>query len=98
MLSDRVIRGKPKISYEPVLNAKYKYPISNYVSYHRLSNESKAFVNQLSVVAIPNSVQEALKDPRWREAMNEEMKSLQKNSMWEVVYFPVGCRWVFTIK
>ena len=35
--------------------------------------------------------------------MNEEMKSLQKNSTWEVVDFPegkipVGCRWVFTIK
>ena len=62
-----------------------------------------AFVNQLSVVSIPNNVQEALKDPRWREAMNEEMKALQKNSMWEVVDLPeekilVGCRWVFTIK
>ena len=56
-------------------------------------------MNQLSIVAIPNSVQEALKDPRWREAMNEEMKSLQKNSAWEVVdlpegKIPVGCIWV----
>ena len=60
-------------------------------------------MNQLSVVYIPNSVQEALKDPKWKEAMNEEMKSLQKNSTWEVVDLPegktpVGCRWVFTIK
>ena len=35
--------------------------------------------------------------------MNEEMKSLQKNSTWKVVELPkgkkpVGCRWVFTIK
>ena len=35
--------------------------------------------------------------------MNEEMKSLQKNSNWKVVELPkgkkpVGCRWVFTIK
>ena len=61
------------------------------------------FVNQLSVVSIPNSVQEALKDPRWRKAMNEEMKALKKNSTWEVVdlpegKIPIGCRWVFTIK
>ena len=60
-------------------------------------------MNQLSVVSIPNSVQEALRDPRWKEAMNEEMKSLQKNSTWEVGELPegrkpVGCRWVFTIK
>ena len=80
VLPNRVTRGKPKVSYEPVLNSKSKYLINNYVSYHRLSKESMAFVNQLSVISIPNSVQEALKDPKWREAMNEEMKALQKNS------------------
>ncbi|RVX03734.1 Retrovirus-related Pol polyprotein from transposon RE1 [Vitis vinifera] len=35
--------------------------------------------------AIPNSVHEALADPRWKAAMNEEMKSLQKNETWELV-------------
>lgn len=103
MLPDRVTRGIPKVNYEPVLNSKTKYPMSNFVSYHRLSKECESFVNQLSVVSIPNSVQEALRDTRWREAMNEEMKSLQKNSTWEVGDLPkgktpVGCRWVFTIK
>ncbi|RVW25603.1 hypothetical protein CK203_107698 [Vitis vinifera] len=47
--------------------------------------------------AIPNSVQEALADPRWKAAMNEEMKSLQKNETWQLVECPpgkkpVGCR------
>ncbi|XP_073266308.1 epi-neemfruitin B synthase L1AT [Populus alba] len=46
---------------------------------------------------------EAITDLRWKEAMNEEMRSLQKNCTWEVVELPtgkvpVGCRWVFTIK
>ncbi|RVW53135.1 hypothetical protein CK203_080622 [Vitis vinifera] len=46
---------------------------------------------------IPNSVQEALADPRWKATMNEEMKSLQKNETWELVEYPprkkpVGCR------
>ncbi|KAL6323336.1 hypothetical protein AAG906_029343 [Vitis piasezkii] len=73
VLPNRVTRGKPKVSYEPVLNSKSKYPINNY---------------------------EALKDSRWREAMNEEMKALQKNSTWEVVdlpegKIPIGCRWKF---
>ena len=77
--------------------------MSNYVSYHRLSKESGSFANQLSTVSIPTNMQEALGDPRWKEAMNEEMKSLQKNSTWKVVELPkgkkpVGCRWVFTIK
>ncbi|XP_057965405.1 uncharacterized mitochondrial protein AtMg00820-like [Malania oleifera] len=77
--------------------------MNNYVSYHRLSKESESFVNQLSVVSIPTNIQEALGDPRWKEAMNEEMKSLQKNSTWEVIELPEGkkldgCRWVFIVK
>ncbi|RVW28893.1 Retrovirus-related Pol polyprotein from transposon RE1 [Vitis vinifera] len=46
---------------------------------------------------------EALADPRWKAAMNEEMKSLQKNETWELVECPpgkkpVGCRWIYTVK
>ncbi|KAL6332326.1 hypothetical protein AAG906_004891 [Vitis piasezkii] len=52
---------------------------------------------------IPNSVQEALADPRWKTVMNEKMKSLQKNETWELVECPpgkkpVGCRWIYTVK
>jgi len=54
--------------------------MNNFISYHRMSKENKTFVKQLSAISIPNSVQEALKDPKWKEAMNEEMRSLQKNS------------------
>ena len=43
-----------------------------------------------STVAIPNSVQEALADPRWKASMNEEIKSLQKNETWELVECPPG--------
>ena len=49
------------------------------MSNHRLSESNKSFVNQLSIVSITNSVQEALAEPRWKADMNEEMKSLQKN-------------------
>ncbi|RVW93163.1 Protochlorophyllide reductase, chloroplastic [Vitis vinifera] len=49
------------------------------------------------------STKEALADPRWKAAMNEEMKSLQKNETWELVECPpgkkpVGCRWIYTMK
>lgn len=37
-----------------------------------------SFMNQLSIVSILNSVQEALADPRWKEIVDEEMKSLEK--------------------
>ena len=42
-------------------------------------------------------------DPKWKEAMLEEMKALEKNKTWELVDLPpgkqhVGCKWVFTVK
>ena len=48
-------------------------------------------------------MQEALADPRWKAAMNEEMKSLQKNETWEIVDHslgkkPVGYWWVYNVK
>lgn len=76
VLPNRTTRGVPKVSYEPVFNSTRKYPLSIYVSYHRLSKACASFANQLSTVYIPNSVQEAIKDPKWKDAMNEEMKSL----------------------
>ena len=75
-LPHRHNRGIPKPTYEPELSTKVKYLMSNYVSNHRLSESNKSFINQLSTVAIPNSVQEALADPMWKTTMNEEMKSL----------------------
>ena len=77
--------------------------MSHFVSNHDLSESNKSFVNQLSAVSIPNSVQEALTDSRWKAAMNEEMKSLQKNKTWDLVDCPpgkksVGCRWVYSVK
>ena len=42
-------------------------------------------------------------NPKWTQAMNEELEALQKNSTWDIIHKPigkktVGCRWVFTIK
>ncbi|RVW89612.1 Retrovirus-related Pol polyprotein from transposon TNT 1-94 [Vitis vinifera] len=75
-LPHRHNRGIPKPTYEPELFTKVKYPMSNYVSNHHLSKSNKSLVNQLSTISIPNGVQEALADPRWKVAMNVEMKSL----------------------
>ena len=58
-LPPRQTRGIPKPTYEPKLSSTDKYPMSHYVSNHCLSESNKSFVNQLSTVSIPNSVQEA---------------------------------------
>ena len=70
--------GIPKIAYELELFSKVRYPMSNYVSNHLLSESNKSFANQLSTAVILNSMHEALANPRWKASMNEEMKSLQK--------------------
>ncbi|CAL2268192.1 unnamed protein product [Prunus armeniaca] len=83
--------------------SKYKYPISNFMSSHRLSPCFKSFAYQLSSVFVPQTLQDALDNLRWKEAIDEELRALGKNSTWELVELPkgkkvVGCKWVFTIK
>ena len=44
-----------------------------------------------------------MSDPKWKEAVMEEMGALIGNQTWEIVKLPpnkkiVGCRWIFTIK
>ncbi|KAH9685411.1 protein kinase domain-containing protein [Citrus sinensis] len=78
-------------------------PIRRILPQHQNRESNQSFVNQLSTVSIPNSVHEALKDPKCKAAMNDEMRSLQKNQTWELVDLPpgkkpVGCRWIYNIK
>ena len=54
-------------------------------------------------MVIPNNVQEALVDPKWKVVMDEEMKSLQENKTWELVDCLTGkklvvCQWIYTVK
>ncbi|RVW64064.1 Copia protein [Vitis vinifera] len=109
-----LIAAKTPISYwgEAITSAAY---LINRGEYHKeiqtldydyhISEEDESGQSELvnQEVAIPNSVQEALADPRWKAVMNEEMKSLQKNETWELVEClprkkPVGCRWIYTVK
>ena len=101
--SQRSNKGIPKKLYEPDHRANVQYPINNYVFNHRLSDSYALTVNQLSHISIPSNVQEALTDPAWSKAVNEELQALQRNSTWELVCLPtgkktIGCRWVFTVK
>lgn len=69
----------------------------------RLAKPHVHLVKELSTVLIPNNVQEAMGNPKWKHAINEEMEALQKNETWELVNLPpgkkiIGCRWIYTIK
>ena len=82
---------------------KSRYPIANYVSTQGLPKPLKEFVHRLSSYHVPSTVQEALSNPKWSQAIKAEMEALEKSKTWALVPLPkekktVGCRWVFSIK
>lgn len=60
----------------------HPYSIANYVDYHHLSHGYQAFLSNFSVKVEPRSYEEALKDPRWVVAMQQEIKALEENGTW----------------
>lgn len=85
------------------MSKKSRYPIANHVSSQNLSDPLRSFIYKLSADHIPDRVEEALSDPNWTHAIQEEMDALQKNLTWTLVLLPkgkktIGCRWVFSIK
>jgi len=51
----------------------------------------------------PQSFKEACTNQQWREAMNAEMKAIEKNHTWELVHppdgiTPIGVKWIFKTK
>ena len=79
------------------------HPIEKYVAYGKLTPMYRAFVSSLDLIQIPTDIYEALKDPKWKSAVDEEMNALEKNGTWVVTELPqgkrtVGCKWIFTIK
>ncbi|RDY00930.1 hypothetical protein CR513_15813, partial [Mucuna pruriens] len=80
-----------------------KYPISQFMRTDHLFVQHQSFIAALVAIKTPTSVQEALKDENWVQAMKEEMEALEKNSTWEIVDRPkdkraIGCRWIYTVK
>ena len=50
-----------------------QHPISNFVAYEHLSPSFRAFATNLSGEEIPRTIQEALRVPKWRKTIKEEM-------------------------
>ncbi|CAN1338667.1 Retrovirus-related Pol polyprotein from transposon TNT 1-94 [Linum perenne] len=79
------------------------HPIEKQVSYGQLSHHYRAFITELDKEKIPSNVREALINPKWKMAVMDEIKALEKNKTWKIVELPGGkktvdCKWIFTIK
>jgi hypothetical protein len=93
----RAKAGKPPSRYG------FEHDISNYASYESSSPAYRAFVASLQSVGIPKDWKTAKQDPKWHEAMMEELNALEKNKTWELVHLldgkkVVSCKWIFTVK
>jgi Reverse transcriptase (RNA-dependent DNA polymerase) len=103
-LPPRKNRGQPPKRYVPEDDTSIeRYPIAKYTTIGHLSEPLKGFVNQLSSIVVPRTLEEAVKDKKWINAMNMEMDALKRNNTWEIIDLPiekkaVGCKWVYTIK
>ncbi|KAJ0536451.1 putative RNA-directed DNA polymerase [Helianthus annuus] len=100
--SSRKVLFPQKFS-EYVVEGKVKYGIEKVVNYANLSLDNLSLVSSLNKSIEPNSFNEAVKDPRWIEAMNNEMEALNRNNTWIIVDLPkdrkpIGCKWVYKIK
>ena len=83
--------------------ASTKYPITNYISSHKLSPSYSHFGNSISVLKEPMFYHQAIGDPNWDVAMAVELQALELNNIWSLVLLPpnkrvVGCKWIFKIK
>ncbi|KAI5445094.1 hypothetical protein KIW84_013375 [Lathyrus oleraceus] len=75
------------------------YPLSEYVNYTNFSPQHGHFLATVSVAIEPQSFVEAVKDIRWRNAMQLEIEALENNRTWTVETLPpnkkaIGSKWL----
>jgi hypothetical protein len=72
-------------------------------AYSCYSSSFTSFLASIHCLFEPSSYKEAILDPLWQQAMDEELSALHKIDTWDLVPLPpskrvVGCRWVYKIK
>lgn len=73
------------------------------MSFDNLSDKYKAYICSVALIPEPTSFKQTKNFSEWPEAMNEELKALERNSTWIVCFIPPGkrairCRWIYKIK
>ena len=80
-----------------------KYPLSDYIDSSGLSPSYAHFCSLITAIFEPKSYSEAIKDPKWQNAMADEIAALESNQTWSLTSLPshkkaIGCKWVYRIK
>ena len=64
------------------------YPLSRYVSYSNISSVYRKFSYTFSHMVEPESYEQACQNPKWVEAMQSEIRTLEANKTWSLVPLP----------
>ncbi|WVY91439.1 hypothetical protein V8G54_036953 [Vigna mungo] len=80
-----------------------RYPITNFLSYDKLSSDFRHTILSISSTTEPRTYKEASKIPQWTQSMQDELHALTNNNTWIITYLPpgktaIGCRWIYKIK
>ena len=79
------------------------YPITHNVNYDKFSIHNRHFMAAVSVSTKLKSFAEAMKDDRWKQAMQTEIEALENNGTWTLEPLPPGkkaikSKWIYRIK
>nr|XP_016488503.1 PREDICTED: uncharacterized mitochondrial protein AtMg00820-like [Nicotiana tabacum] len=80
-----------------------KYPMQEYLSHDGVSTKYTSYLSKITSLKEPMSYEEATTDPKWVEAMDQELTALKENGTWSLVDLPtrkvsISCKWIFKIK
>lgn len=83
-------------------NSSTPHGLTSYIDYTHLFSNNQAFLAASSTEVEPFTYTQAIKDPRWVEAMKAEITALEDNHTWSMVPLPkgkrsIGCKWVYRI-
>ncbi|GJX73012.1 putative RNA-directed DNA polymerase [Tanacetum coccineum] len=84
------------------LGGKVKYCLNRYITYANLNYENYSFMCNLNKDIEPKTCKEASTDSRWIDAMNQEIKALNRNNTWKFFDLskgrkPIGCKSIYKI-
>ncbi|XP_075645624.1 uncharacterized protein LOC142616716 [Castanea sativa] len=79
------------------------YPLSSYLSSHKLSPKHLHFCNVISSIEEPKFYHQAVQDPKWRETLAVEISALEASYTWTLTALPpqkktIGYKWVYKVK
>jgi hypothetical protein len=79
-----------------------KYPIQK-LTYDGFVTHHYAYMVRVIQEVEPTCFEQAIGNPKWDNAMDEEMAAVDANATWELVVLPkdkkaIGCKWVYKVK